>query len=88
MSVKGKERASQEEGEEEVEFEEGEAQPEREDGASQNGDCASTSAKESTPENQDDTALRREYNVMAHGQGADTLYRGGYREMDTEPRTG
>lgn len=43
MSVKGKERASQEEGEEDVEIEEGEAQPEREDGASQGEEHASES---------------------------------------------
>lgn len=59
MSVKGKERASQEEGEEDIEIEEGEAQPERDDGASSNGDNASASGSASVQQEEEDEAPLR-----------------------------
>lgn len=67
MSVKGKERASQEEGEEEVEIEEGEAQPEREDGASQAEDHTGESGVGASAEDEDNNApvpIAREQTVM------------------------
>jgi hypothetical protein len=52
MSVKGKERASQEEGEEDVEIEEGEAQPEREDSDPHIGDNEDNASSGSEDEQQ------------------------------------